>query len=238
MSNPGDYRLHPPLAHRDYLILTDLLAWLQAVLPSTSGAVLDYGCGDSPYRSLFPGRPYSRADVAGEKNLDFTIAADETIAAPDGAFGTVLSTQVLEHVYLAPEYLAEAYRVLAPGGRLLLSTHGTFEEHGHPHDHRRWTLHALRLDLERAGFVVERADKLTVGPRALGYLMHSQIWRLNPSRRSVLGFVTQYLRNSIARHPAAWNRFIAACSANHGVVPGPAVDETFYIGIAYVARKP
>lgn len=238
MNHPGDYRLHPPLAHRDYLILTDLLAWLHTALPSTSGAVLDFGCGDSPYRSLFADRPYSRADVPGEKNLDFTIAADETIAAPTEAFGTVLSTQVLEHVYLAPEYLAEAYRVLAPGGRLLLSTHGTFEEHGHPHDHRRWTLHALRLDLERAGFVVERADKLTVGPRALGYLLASQLWRLNPSRRSVLGFAVQFLRRSIARQPAGWNRFIASCTARHVMLPGPAVDETFYIGIAYVARKP
>ena len=67
MNHPGDYRLHPPLAHRDYLILTDLLAWLHTALPSTSGAVLDFGCGDSPYRSLFPDRPYSRADVPGER---------------------------------------------------------------------------------------------------------------------------------------------------------------------------
>jgi SAM-dependent methyltransferase len=237
MNSPGDYRLHPPLPHRDFLILTDLLAWLRSVLPATSGPVLDYGCGDSPYRSLFAGRPYARADVPGEKDLDFTIAPDETIAAPDGAFGTIVSTQVLEHVYLFREYLDEAHRVLAPGGTLLLSTHGTFEEHGHPHDHRRWTLQALSLDLERAGFVVERADKLTVGPRALGYLLHSQMWRLNPSRRSLLGFGLQLLRSTIARRPEQWNAFIDRSTASHAVVPGPATDETFYIGIAYVARK-
>jgi SAM-dependent methyltransferase len=233
----ANYRLQPPEDHRDYLILTDLLAWLRQTIPATRGPVLDFGCGDSPYRSLFDARAYSRADVAGERDLDFLIAPDETILVPDASFGTVLSTQVLEHVDLFREYLREAHRVLAPGGTLLISTHGTFEEHGHPHDFRRWTLLALQRDLERAGFAVERADKLTVGPRALAYLLGSQLWRLNPSRKSVLGFGVQLLRRFIARNPAAWNRFAASATPSHQFVPGPAIDETFFIGIAYVARK-
>lgn len=235
---PADnYRLNPPAEHRDFLILTDLLAWMRETVPATKGPVLDYGCGDSPYRSLFANRPYTRADIPGSADLDFVIRADETLAVPDASFGTIVSTQVLEHVDLFREYLAEAHRVLIPGGRLLLSTHGFFEEHGHPHDFRRWTLHALARDIERAGFTIERADKLTVGPRAVGYFFGSHLWRLNPSRKSLLGFGVQWLRRFIASRPATWNRFIAATTPRYGVVPGPAADETLYVGIAYVARK-
>jgi ubiquinone/menaquinone biosynthesis C-methylase UbiE len=41
---------------------------------------------------------------------------------PDGSFDLVLSHAVIEHVADAPLYLREAARVLAPGGRMFLST--------------------------------------------------------------------------------------------------------------------
>jgi SAM-dependent methyltransferase len=233
-----NYRLHPDAGHRDYLILSDLLAWLRDVIPLTDGPVLDFGCGDSPYRSLFVPRAYHRADIPGETALDFTIAPDETTPVPDGTYGTVLSTQVLEHVDLYREYLAECHRVLAPGGRLLLSTHGTFEEHGHPHDFRRWTLTALAGDLARAGFVIERADKLTVGPRALHYLIGSQMWKMNPSRKSLLGFGLSLLRKLIHSRPEKWNAFADQHYARHRRLAGPGAEESLFIGIAFVARKP
>jgi SAM-dependent methyltransferase len=234
----GDYRLHPDLGHRDYLILSDLLAWIQAVIPVTAGPVLDFGCGDSPYWPLFAGRPYARADLAGGNGLDFTIADDESIAAPDGSYQTILSTQVLEHVDLYREYLQECHRLLAPAGKLLITTHGLFEEHGHPRDFHRWTLTGLGRDLERGGFVVERADKLTVGPRALLYLMGSQIWRTNVSRKSLLGLGVSLLRRFILARPALWNGFADRHFATWQMRPAPAADESLFIGVAFVARRP
>lgn len=238
MTPAGNYRLQPDLAHRDYLILADLLAWLKDTIPATKGVVLDFGCGDSPYHPLFGERPYARADLGPGEKLDFVIQPDETISAPDGAFQTILSTQVLEHVDLYREYLRECHRLLAPGGKLLISTHGFFEEHGHPHDFHRWTLTALGRDLERAGFVVERADKLTVGPRALLYLMGSQMWKANASRKSALGFGLSLLRNSIQNHRAGWNTFADRHFGQHRMLAGPGGSESFFVGIAFVARKP
>jgi len=211
---------------------------MRDVIPVTKGAVLDFGCDASPYRSLFGDRAYSRADIPGPDELDFVIQEDETIAAPDAEFGTVISTQVLEHVDLYREYLAEAWRVLQPGGKLLLSTHGTFEEHGHPHDFRRWTLTALAADLKRAGFEIEQSAKLTVGARALHYLMGSQFWKMNPSRRSTLGYGLSLLRRLILRRPNNWNAFADRHYAKHHRLAGPGGEETLFIGIAYVARKP
>lgn len=236
---PADnYRLAPPLAHRDYIILSDLLSWLRTVLPASQGPILDFGCGDSPYRSLFPNRPYHRADLAGTSGIDYEIRPDETIAAPDCAYGTLLSTQVLEHVDLYREYLNESYRLLAPGGRFFISTHGLFEEHGHPHDFRRWTLTAFTTDLRRAGFEIERADKLTLGPRALLYVMGSQFWKANPSRKSVSGFLLSQLRRFIAQHPARWNAINDRHFGSRRWSADPAGQESFFIGVAAVARKP
>jgi len=237
-SLPPNYRLKPDPSHRDYLILSDLLDWLQEVIPSTKGPVLDFGCGDSPYRPLFSQRPYSRADLGPGENLDFIVQSDETIVAPGGAFQTILSTQVLEHVDLYREYLRECQRLLAAGGKLIITTHGFFEEHGHPHDFHRWTLTALGRDLERAGFVIERADKLTVGPRALAYLMGSQMWKANASRKSVLGFGLSLLRKYIQNHRAGWNIFANRHFGQHRMLAGPGSDESFFVGVAFVARKP
>lgn len=234
----SDYRLRPTPDLRDYLILADLLVWLQEVIPQTAGSVLDFGCGDSPYRSLFGDRPYRRADIAGGADLDFVIAPDETIPAPAAGFGTVLSTQVLEHVGLYREYLAEAHRLLTPGGRLLITTHGFFEEHGHPHDFHRWTISALGADLQRASFVIERADKLTVGARALHYLIGSQIWKMNPSRKSVLGYGLSLLRKFALNRTATWNAFADHHYPHLRRLAGPGGNESLFIGIAFVARKP
>jgi SAM-dependent methyltransferase len=62
-------------------------------------------------------------------------------------------------------YLAEARRLLKPGGRLLLSTHGTWLYHPHPTDFHRWTREGLERQLVSSGFVVEHTDSL-VGPLA------------------------------------------------------------------------
>ena len=56
------------------------------------------------------------------------------------SFDAVLSTQVLEHVADPGALPAERFRVLRPGGRLLLSTHGIFVYHPDPDDYWRWTV--------------------------------------------------------------------------------------------------
>jgi SAM-dependent methyltransferase len=208
------------------------------VLPDAEGPVLDFGCGDSPYRTLLRSPIYHRADRAGEEGLDFEIHPDETIDALGATYHTILSTQVLEHVDLHMSYLRECHRLLAPGGRLLITTHGFFEEHGHPNDFRRWMLTGLSSDLEKAGFVIERAHKLTVGPRALLYLLGSQIWKVDASRKTPLGFLLSGLRGFITRYPHRWNQFVDRHFKGFQLRAGPAGDESLFIGIGIQARKP
>ena len=46
----------------------------------------------------------------------------EKMSFPDGSFSTVICTEMLEHLVQPEQALAEIYRVLEPGGRLLGST--------------------------------------------------------------------------------------------------------------------
>ena len=57
----------------------------------------------------------------------------------DGSFDIVLCSQVLEHCDDPARAVAELHRATAPGGRLLLSTHGVQVYHPSPVDYWRWT---------------------------------------------------------------------------------------------------
>jgi len=114
--------------------------------------VLDFGCGTRPYEPWLcaMGARYEGADIdAGHEVL---VREDGMLSAAAATYDMVTSFQVLEHVWDLSVYLGEAWRVLKPGGSLLLSTHGSWFYHPHPGDYRRWTREGLRREVEARGF--------------------------------------------------------------------------------------
>ena len=159
-------RLQPKCGDPIYLVLSDILIALRGDATDAPVRVLDFGAGGSPYRSLFPNADYRRADIPMVTGLDYRIQDDGTVDAPSSDFDVVLSTQVAEHVPNPATYFSECHRVLKPGGRLICTTHGMYEEHGCPYDYQRWTLNGLKRDLQRAGFAIEKGVKITAGARS------------------------------------------------------------------------
>jgi SAM-dependent methyltransferase len=152
----GD-RLHPRPWNTRYHALKQLADAMREIAahPLLTGEVIvDFGCADAPYQSLLAPRfaKYVRADLPGNPNVDVTIEENGRLPLADGSVHAVLSSQVLEHVADPRTYLAEARRVLAPGGMLAISTHGAWMYHPDPSDFWRWTRDGLRMELERAGF--------------------------------------------------------------------------------------
>jgi SAM-dependent methyltransferase len=167
---PTDLRQARRSHHLSYVIgaLPAALEQLVSEELPTSGRILDYGCADQPYRGLFDvGADYVAADLPGNPLATTEILPDGTLAEEDDSFDVLLSTQVLEHVEDPAVYLAECFRVLRPGGRMLLSTHGIMVLHPDPVDYWRWTCDGLRRAVEEAGFEVARFEGV-VGLAATG----------------------------------------------------------------------
>jgi SAM-dependent methyltransferase len=142
--------------------------------------VVDYGCADRPYVQFLPdGVSYVGVDLPGNPDADLELAPDGTIPLPSGTVELVLSTQVLEHVEDPRAYLAECARVLGPGGKLLLSTHGIMYYHPDPEDYWRWTCAGLRRQLEDQGFdVLELRGLLGLVAASLQLIQDRTCWRL------------------------------------------------------------
>lgn len=170
-------RLDPPFWRHDAYTLRKLAAAVGAAArtalesPSVDGVppcVVDLGAGDAPFRPLFEARGarYVACDIAVPADgPTVRIEPGRPLPLPDASAQLVVSFQVLEHVLDLDWYLGETRRLLAPGGRLLLSTHGTWLYHPHPTDFRRWTRPGLLAELEQRGLRPISVQAL-VGPLA------------------------------------------------------------------------
>ena len=141
---PGEGHRHPPRTYPTYAVRAPLAAWLESEAKRAAGdlgryRVLDVGCGIKPYYPFFApyAAEYVGVDVANPA-ADLEGAA-ESLPVPDSAYELVLCTQVLEHSEDPARAVAELARVVAPGGRVLASTHGVQVYHPNPHDLWRWT---------------------------------------------------------------------------------------------------
>ena len=134
----------------------------QAARVAAGARVLDVGAGSAPYRSLFSRCDYKTQDFVrlnetqvrhgGYGQIDFECDAT-SIPVPDGSFDVVLCTEVLEHV---PEPIAavrEFARILAAGGRLILTAPLGSGIHQEPyHFYGGYTPYWYRRFLDEAGF--------------------------------------------------------------------------------------
>ena len=148
---PGADRRKPSRGTPGWSIREPLARWLEAEGRAAAGLrVLDVGCGVKPYLPLFAtAREYVGVDIAtGHADL---IGNAEQLPVPDGSFDLVLCIQVLEHVEDPARVIRELHRVTRPGGRILLSTHGTQTFHPTPTDHWRWTHTGLERLFEQSG---------------------------------------------------------------------------------------
>src|ERR1700730_15810638 len=118
--------MHIEADNHHYIVLSQLYAWIEKeAFVVAHGVMLDYGCGGQTYRKLFETKveKYIGADVAiaADTELDIKLQPNQPVPLPDESIDTVLAIQTLEHVPDPDFYLHECYRVLRPGGVLILA---------------------------------------------------------------------------------------------------------------------
>lgn len=169
--NPGPYDF---FFNPVYLIRRPVFLCLKKEAPKVSGAILDFGCGSMPYKSLFTGSTsYIGLDLAdtehGLSQPDVTFVG-EKVPFRSGHFDSVVSFEVLDDLSDPTVQLRELHRVLKPGGTLLLTTSFVWELHEEPHDIARYTEYGLRHLIEGTGFEVSEIKKLGHYTRTLGQM--------------------------------------------------------------------
>jgi SAM-dependent methyltransferase len=156
-------RVSPPLLGSK--IRNDMLR--RFLRPSPHDRIVDLGCGSG--RTLLWNRDWG-ADAVGvdiapffsedaRREVDLLLGDLRRLPFSDGAFTRACSVDVLEH--LSPEalrgMLAEANRVLAPGGMLFVYTH--VRKNAPVAAGLRW-INATARVLERAGLIDMRQERL------------------------------------------------------------------------------
>src|SRR5215472_9453791 len=91
---------------------------LRELLPGPCGRALDLGCGEGRISRYLRSAGYL---VAGADTAPTVVADAAALPFSDGAFGLVVAYMCLHDMDQMPRAVAEASRVLAPGGRLCAS---------------------------------------------------------------------------------------------------------------------
>lgn len=230
-------RLSPQLSDRYYVHLSDLKLFLDLHTNHSYDHVLDYGCGGSPYRDLFKAKRYIRADYVDCGSMDYLIGEDGKLPLANESVDLVISTQVLEHVFSPQKYLAEALRVLRPGGKLILTTHGIWEDHGCPYDFWRWTADGLSRELGQAGFRVTKSYKITTGVRAVMFHFSQIFHHVKDSRRGLFGWSLWLLKRSAFNISQKRHRWMDNYFYEHRLVPSSMPGHGFYLCLGVECTK-
>jgi SAM-dependent methyltransferase len=151
-------RNHPNRRAYNWLIYDVGDRFLQKYIPLYRGVLYDLGAGESPYRDFFlqHAERYVAVEWGGslhDTRPDVTADLNRTLPVADGAADTVVSLSVLEHLHAPQVMLGEAFRILKPGGAIILEVPWQWWIHEAPHDHFRYSPYGLRHLLEQAGFV-------------------------------------------------------------------------------------
>lgn len=93
--------------------------------------------------STYPGGLH--LDIDDFPGVDIVGTAERLPLLDDSVEG-VLSEVVLEHVERPDQVIAEAFRVLKPGGKFFFIAPFVFPFHGHPSDFRRWSKQGITAE--------------------------------------------------------------------------------------------
>jgi SAM-dependent methyltransferase len=187
----GRERLYPSITNPNWLVLRKrrelILDWLRE-MPSDNLWVLDVGGRIQPYRVLLGARcaRYVALDVRRTLLVD-VIGQGECLPFPARQFDLIFCTQVLEYVPHPQRVVNEIYRVLKPGGHLLLSAPAVF-----PRDSETEYWRFLPCGLKELLSPFSTVDVVPEGNSWVGFIRTVNVCLLTFARSLVLGGILRF----------------------------------------------
>ena len=128
---------------------TDIRRWQELFKYYKGGSFIDLGCLWS-YIPLWAKQKFPKDEIWGldqaeeailqlaqaEPSINYTVGDVMDTQFPDNYFDYIVSGEVIEHLEDPAKFIKEAFRILKPGGKLVLSTpreeeKGAVDEHRH-----------------------------------------------------------------------------------------------------------
>jgi SAM-dependent methyltransferase len=177
--NPGFLGL---IVNPFYIARKSLYDNLKLIGNNITGKTLDVGCGTKPYEKLFDHSSYVGLEfdtgIDSEKKLADFYYDGKTFPFNKAEFDSVITNQVLEHVFNPDEFLSEINRVLKQNGKLLLTVPFVWDEHEQPYDYARYSSFGLKALLNKNGFEILDHKKSVNDYRVLAQLFNAYIYKI------------------------------------------------------------
>lgn len=133
------------------------------------GKLVDLGCGVKPYENIF--KPYidsyfgidfpttAEGNYGSETVADLYIDCTDTKISSE-SFDTLLSTQVIEHIFDTKKYVEECFRLLKKDGIGIFTVPFVWQCHAEPYDFFRFTKYSLEKLFVEQGFEIIELKEL------------------------------------------------------------------------------
>jgi len=164
---------------------------------SITGKTLDVGCGNKPYEKLFSSSKYIGLEIDSENNrkskkADYFYQGDK-FPFPDKDFDSVISNEVLEHIFNPDVFLSEINRVLKDEGILLITVPFVWDEHEQPYDYARYSSFGLKHLLEKHGFKILTYRKSMNDARTIFQLINTYLYKTTITPNQYTNLITTIL---------------------------------------------
>lgn len=148
---------HPNRYHHNWLIYDIIDQNLVDNRELLVGCLYDLGSGESPYRDFFLNHVDKYVAVDWTSSLHDTqanIVADlnNPLEIESEVADVIVCLSVLEHLHSPDVALAEAFRILKPGGSILIQVPWQWKIHEAPHDFFRYTPFGFEYLMSQCGF--------------------------------------------------------------------------------------
>lgn len=175
-----------------------------AIPKYVKGKLIDLGCGQAPLFIKY--RPYTSQVTCVDwvntthKNDYIDIECDLTKALPfeDGAFDTIILSDVLEHIPEPDLLWSEMARILSGGGILLMNVPFFYPLHELPYDYYRYSSYALKRFAEKNGFSVVQLDAIGGSPEVIADILCKHL-QFIPIFGKVVCLFIQYLTSTFMK---------------------------------------
>jgi SAM-dependent methyltransferase len=200
-------RLYPSIFASNYLVLSNRRRHMEDFFLRREkiGRVLDVGAQYCPYFPFFEHRcdSYTSMDLVDTPTVDIACNA-ENMPVEDCSYDLVLCTQVLEHCENPQAIVNECYRVLKPGGTLIVTVPSIYPVHGYPADNWRFMPDGLKHLLRKFAEVevlgeLDFAESLASVNCHYGHVFTGRMGRLGLAINPLLNFVTNVFGRILGR---------------------------------------